>query len=196
MTYDLQDEFQKKMYIDQTGRFSTKFNRGYQYIMVVVELDSDTILVEPMKNRTSKEMIQAYQVLVDRLKTSGVYPKHHMLHNESSQDFKYVIKRNNMTYQLATAHDHRRIIAEKAIQTFKHCFIAILYGTDDTFPMHLWCRLLEQDEHTLHMLWPSRIAPKVWAYAHLYGMHSYNANPFAPLGCKVEIYEMPSVREA
>jgi len=26
-------------------------------------------------------------------------------------------------------------------------------------------------------------------------MHSYNANPFAPLGCKVEMYEMPSVRE-
>ena len=43
-TYDLQDEFQKKMYTDQTGRFPTKSSRGYTYIMVLVELDSDTIL--------------------------------------------------------------------------------------------------------------------------------------------------------
>ena len=61
--------------------------------------------------------------------------------------------------------------------------------------MHLWCRLLEQAEHTLNMLRPSRITPKVSAYAYLYGMHNYNANPFAPLGCKVEMYKMPSVRE-
>ena len=76
----------------------------------------------------------------------------------------------------------RRNIAEKAIQTFKHHFIAILCGTDETFPMHLWGRLLEQAEHTLNMLRPSRITPKVSAYAYLHGMHSYNANPFAPLG--------------
>ena len=43
-----------------------------------------------------------------------------MLDNECSQDFKDAIRKNNMTYQLAlaTAHDHRRNIAEKAIQTF------------------------------------------------------------------------------
>ena len=125
-TYDLQDNFQQKMYTDQTARFPTKSSRGYQYIMVLVELDSDTIMVTPMKNRTSKEMIRAYQVLVDRLRAYGVQPKHHMLDNECSQDFKDAIKGNNMTYQLATAHDHRRNIAEKAIQTFKHHFTAIL----------------------------------------------------------------------
>jgi len=56
-TYNLQDEFQKKMYTDQTCHFPTKSSRGYQYTMVLVELDSDAILVEPMNNRTSKEMI-------------------------------------------------------------------------------------------------------------------------------------------
>jgi len=120
--------------------------------MILVELDSDAIMVTPMKNRTSKEMIRAYQVLVDCLKASGVHPKPHMLDNEFSQDFKDSIRKNNMTYQLVTAHDHRRNIAEKAIQTFKHHFIAILCGTDETFPMHLWCRLLEEAEHTLNML--------------------------------------------
>jgi len=124
-----------------------------------------------------------------------VHPKQHMLDNECSQDFKDAIKKNNMTYQLATVHDHRRNNAEKAIQTFKNHFIAILCGTDETSPMHLWCRLLEQAEHTLNMLRPSRITPKVSAYAHLHGTHDYNSNPFAPMGCKVEMYEMPTVRE-
>ena len=36
-TYGLQDDFQQKMYTDQTGRFPTKSSRGYQYIMVLVE---------------------------------------------------------------------------------------------------------------------------------------------------------------
>jgi hypothetical protein len=169
------------------GRFPMKASRGYQYIMVLGELDSDAIMVTPMKNRTSKEMIRAYQVLVEGLNVCGVQPKHHMLDNECPQDFKDAIKENNMTYQLGTVHNHRRNIAEKAIQTFKHHFIAILCGTDETFPMHLWCRLLEQAEHTLNMMRPSRITPKVSAYAYLYGMHNYNANSFAPLGCKVEM---------
>ena len=48
-----------------------------------------------------------------------------------------------MTFQLADAHDHRRNVAEKAIQVFKAHFISILCGADESFPMHLWDRLLE-----------------------------------------------------
>jgi hypothetical protein len=33
------------------------------------------------------------------------------------------------------------------------------------------------------------------AYAYLWGKHNYNANPFAPLGCKVEAHVTPSIRE-
>jgi hypothetical protein len=69
------------MYTDQTGRFPKKSSRGNQYIMVLVELDSNAILVEGMKDRPSGEMIRAYQHLVDRLKTAGIQPKHHILDN-------------------------------------------------------------------------------------------------------------------
>ena len=34
-TYDLQDDFQQKMYTDQTGKFQQKSSRGNQYIMVM-----------------------------------------------------------------------------------------------------------------------------------------------------------------
>jgi hypothetical protein len=39
--------------------------KGNQYIMVLTEIDSNAMLVEPMKNCTSGEMIRAYQALID-----------------------------------------------------------------------------------------------------------------------------------
>ena len=100
-----------------------------------------------------------------------------------------------MTFQLVPPHDHRRNIAKKAIQTFKAHFISILCGTDKDFPLHLWCRLLPQAEHTLNMLRSARVTPNVSAYAYLWKQHDFNANPFAPLGCKVEAHIQPAVRE-
>ena len=98
--------------------------------MVLFELDSNNILCEAMKNRTSGEMVRAYQKLVDRLKEKGILPKMHILDNEGSEELYAAIKLNNMKYQLVPPHDHRRNIAEKAIQVFKDHFVAVLCGTD------------------------------------------------------------------
>ena len=109
------------------------------------------------------------------MKTRGVVPKHHILDNECSDNFKQIIRDNKMTYQLADAHDHQRNIAEKAIQTFKNHFVSILCGTDDNSLMKWWDRLLEQAEHQLNMLRPSRLVPTISTYAYLYSTHNYNA---------------------
>ena len=193
---DVKDEAAQKIYSDQPGRFPTKSSRGNQYIMVLTEVDSDAILVEPMKNRTAGEMIRAYQVVIDRLNSAGIFPKMHILDNECSAELKSIIKQNGMTFQLVPPHDHRRNIAEKAISTFKDHFISILCGADKAFPLHLWDRLLRQAEHTLNMLRPARMTPTISAYAYLWKQHDYNANPFAPLGCKVEAHLVPSIRES
>ena len=152
--YDLQEEATHKIWTDQTGRFPKQSSRGNQYIMVLTESDSSAILLEPMKNKSASEMIRAYQSLIDCLNVAGIFPKEHILDNECSAEFKAAIKTNKMTYQLVPPHDHRRNRAEKAIQTFKAHFIAILCGTDQSFPLHLWDRLLLQAEHTLNMLRP------------------------------------------
>ena len=73
--YDTHDDAQLKMYTDQTGKFPTKAASGNQYIMVLVEINSGAILAEPMRNRTSGEMIKTYQALVNCLHRSGVKPK-------------------------------------------------------------------------------------------------------------------------
>jgi hypothetical protein len=67
---------------------------------------------------------------VDHLRSAGVTPKMHILDNECSAKFKERIQLNNMQYQLVPPHDHRRNIAEKAIQVFKAHFISILCGVD------------------------------------------------------------------
>ena len=123
-------------------------------------------------------------------------PAHHVLDNECSKDFKQAIKENNMTYQLADAHDHRWNIAEKAIQNFKDHFLSILCRAYDSFPMYLWDQLLEQAEHQLNMLRPSRVVPTISSYTHLYGTHGYNIHPFAPLTCKIQVHEMPGTRKS
>ncbi len=71
-------------------------------------------------------MIQAFQKLIDHLHAAGIAPKHHILDNECSNEFKDTTKSNNMMYQLIPPHNYRRNCAKKAIQTFKDHFVAIL----------------------------------------------------------------------
>ena len=40
------------VFSNQTGQLPTRYKRGNKYIMVMVEIDSNTILVEPIKNLT------------------------------------------------------------------------------------------------------------------------------------------------
>ena len=58
---DMEDKATLKIYTDQPGQFPKKSSHGNQYIMVLAEVDSNAILVEPMKNRTAGEMVRAYQ---------------------------------------------------------------------------------------------------------------------------------------
>ena len=60
--YDVRDT----IFSDQTGQFPTRSRRGNKYIMVMVEIDSNAILVEPMKSRKDTEMIRAYNLLMLR----------------------------------------------------------------------------------------------------------------------------------
>jgi hypothetical protein len=54
----------KTMFSNQTGQFPIQSLCGNKYIMVMVEIDSNAILVEPMKNRKDAEMIWAYNALL------------------------------------------------------------------------------------------------------------------------------------
>ena len=78
----------KTMFTDQTGQFPKRSQQGSKYIMVMVEINSNAILVEPMKSRKDEEMIRAYNALLLRLKRAGIVPKKHILDNKVSDNMK------------------------------------------------------------------------------------------------------------
>ena len=185
-----------------TGAISTDFcgrcphtsSRGMKYIFVLYDYDSNAILAVPTQSRESADMVAAYDECYQQLKSAGITPILQYLDNEVSAMLIESIKAKNLDYQLASPHDHRLNPAERAVQTFKNHFIAILAGCDSRFPKYLWCRLVFQAVRTLNMLRISRINPKLSAHDQVFGVFDYNRTPLAPLGTKIIIHERPDQR--
>ena len=183
-------EVRETVFTDQTGQFPTQARSGNKYIMVMVDIDSSGILVEPIKSRKDAELHRAYTSLMTRLNRAGIFPKKHVLDNEISQAMKdFVREKYNMTVELVPPGCHRRNAAEVAIRNFKSHFLSILAGTAEDFPLQLWDKLLPQAEITVNLLRQSNSTPTISAYAHMNGPFDYNKMPLAPLGCNVQVHE-------
>jgi hypothetical protein len=77
--------------------------------MVLVEIDSNTILVEPMKSRKDAEMIQAYNALLLRLKRAGIIPKKHVLDIKVSENMKnHICDTCNINMELVPPGCHQQ----------------------------------------------------------------------------------------
>jgi hypothetical protein len=177
------------MHSNQTGCFPATLSISNQYIMVLVEVDRNYIDAEPMKNRSAGSMIKAYLTLWKQLtETGSVKPTTHILDNKASAELNKAIKKY-CTSQLVPPDNHRRNLAERAIQTFKNHFKAIIAGVDDSFPMKLWDKLLPQTVLTLNLLGQSNFAPTVSAYQYVRRNFDYNKMPIAPMGCAVQLHK-------
>ena len=55
------------VFYDQTGQFPTRSHIGNKYIMIMVEIDSNAILVEPINNCKDEELTRAYRTMILRL---------------------------------------------------------------------------------------------------------------------------------
>ena len=84
MEAEIFEKMKDRMYTDQTGKFPVRSTRGHQYIMVLINMDSSYISMEPMKNRHSAEMVATYQIIIDKLKACGINPKHHILNAKNA----------------------------------------------------------------------------------------------------------------
>eukprot|EP00804_Cyclotella_cryptica_P014957 CCRYP_000577-RA/>CCRYP_000577-RA protein AED:0.06 eAED:0.06 QI:0/-1/0/1/-1/1/1/0/219 len=164
--------------------------------MILYHVDSNSIWAEPTKNKTEGELILACNRALQRMKACGIQPTRQVLDNEISTANKLAITASGMTYQFVPPDDHQRNIAEKAIQTWKDHFIAVISGTDAKFPLHLWCQLLPQMERQLCLLRQSNTYPHISSHTHLYGHHDYNAHPFVPLGMEALVHDKPHRRKS
>ncbi|KAL7518347.1 hypothetical protein ACHAWF_000186, partial [Thalassiosira exigua] len=158
-TYISIEDAKETMYTDQTGAFPVQSRRGNRYVMILCEIDGNIIISEAMKNRTSGEIVRAYLVLMERLKAAGLKPKKHILDNEVSEEYKQVIREQGVEYELVPKGQHRRNIAERAIQTYKAHAIGVLSGLPPSFPLSMWDELLRQIDMQVNMLRFSNVNP-------------------------------------
>ena len=180
---------------DQTGQFPTRSKRGNKYIMVMVEIDINSILVEPIKNRTDAELTRSYHAMMLRLKQAGIIPQKHILDNEVSTAMKTIIcDEYKMKLELVPPGFHRRNAAEVATWNFKAHFLSILAGTETSFPPNVWERLLPQAEVTINLLRQYNATPNMSAYAHLSGPFEYNKMRLAPMVCEAQVHQKTNKR--
>ena len=113
------------------------------------------------------------------------------LDNGASPVFQDLLKDMCIDYQPDPTGMYRRNAAERAISTFKYHFIAGLCATDPDFPMHNWDHLLEQAGIMLNLLCPSRLNPRLLAYAQLNGEFNFNRTPMNPPGTRTLVHDNP-----
>ena len=119
----------------------------------MLEIDSNAILVKPIKNHKDEELTWAYRSMMLRLQRAGMIPRKHILENEVSEALKKIIQDGyKMQLEFVPTGTHRRNAAEVAIQNFKAHFLSILEGIAPDFLPSLWDRLLPQAEITINIL--------------------------------------------
>jgi hypothetical protein len=146
---------------DQMGRFPVVSSKGHKYIMVLVDIDSNYIAMEPMRLRETAEIIKVYETIMARLKSAGLQPKKQILDNKAPRAYLDAIEAQGLDWELVPPNNHRRCIAEHGIQTAKGHIIANLLGCDESFPAQEWHRLLPQIEMTLNMLREANVRPTI-----------------------------------
>ena len=60
--------------------------------MAMMEIDSKSTLVRPMKNRTDNEMQISYPILLNRIKENIITPQYHILDIECLESMKTLIQ--------------------------------------------------------------------------------------------------------
>jgi hypothetical protein len=180
-----------QIYTDQTGRFVQASSNGNNYLLMLYDYDSNSILAEPLKTGTGQAILAAYKILRTKLCNAGLRPKLQCLNNECSEALKQFMSNEGVDYQLVPPGIHHRNAAERAICTFKNHFIAVVCSIDNHFPLHLWDPLVPQAVITLNMMTGSRINPQLSAWAQINGHFDFNRTPLAPPGIRVLIHEKP-----
>ena len=105
----------------------------------MVEINSNAILVEPLKSRKDTELTRAYRAMMLTLNRAGIIDKKHVLDNEVSKAMKDVLREEyRIELELVPPGCHRRNTVEVAIRNSKAHFLGVPTGTSNNPPLLLW----------------------------------------------------------
>ena len=78
-------------------------------MIAMVDIDSNAILVEPIKSCKDTELTREYRIMMTRLKRARIIPKKHSLDNEVSEAIKKILwDEYHMDMELAPLGCHCR----------------------------------------------------------------------------------------
>ena len=114
------------VFSDQNSKFPKKYHSSNKYIMVMVDIDSNTILVKTLKKRKDTELTREYCTMMLHLKRAGIVPKNHILDNEVSDSMKSVFRDEYQTeMDIVRPGCHRLNAVNVAIRNFKAYFLSV-----------------------------------------------------------------------
>jgi hypothetical protein len=76
--------------------------------MILYDYDSNSIMAQPIKDRTAPELLRAFQVMEQKLVAHGLKPKLMKLDNKASKLLKMYLHQQNITFQLVPPYSHRQ----------------------------------------------------------------------------------------
>ena len=110
---------------DLPGRFPFTSDMRNNYIFLMYDFDSNSILAKPIQSRNASELVRGFELCFKELEEANITPVLHRLDNEISNELIEAIKKKKLKHQIVTSHDHRQNLAERAIQTYKSFLISI-----------------------------------------------------------------------
>ena len=96
-----------------------------KYLLVAYAHNPNTIIIKKIKSHSIKDLLHAYTIIYQILKTRGLAPIFKKYNNEYPEAFKTFLHKK-VLFQCPTPYEHRTKPAEKAIDTFKCHFIVCL----------------------------------------------------------------------
>jgi hypothetical protein len=82
------------------GRFPQVSSLGNKYIIVIHNVDSNSLWEEALKDNTGSELILARAQALEQMQKAGIVLKHQILDNQASAAYKKAISDFNMTYEV------------------------------------------------------------------------------------------------
>ena len=95
-----------QIYTDQTGKFLVPGSSGATQLFVLYYYDSNSIHAEPMRNKTSAEIILSYGKVYNCLLDAGLKLQLHRLYNECSTELKKFMAEKDVQIQLVPPGVH------------------------------------------------------------------------------------------
>ena len=185
------------LHVDLSGKLPITSRSGYNYVLIMYNVDTNYIKAIPQKSRDAAEYIRVYNNALDFWKSHSITPQFVRIDNETSQDLEKYLRAQEtpITIEKCPPGMHRTSGAERHMRTWKNHFLSTLITCDDDFPLDLWDELLPQMEITLNCLRESPLSPTISAWEHVHQQkYNFSSHPLVPPGMKICIFDNPTER--